>query len=73
MDYSFLVGVHHKELGDCIDMDYLPQKQQQQQQQQQQSSAEDEVALDGRGRRLSPLRRDDGGVQGMDHNEVRDV
>ncbi len=70
MDYSLLVGVHHKELGDAVDMNSFPRKQQQQQQQ---SDVDDEDELDERGRRRATLRRDDGGVQGLDQNEARDV
>ncbi len=79
MDYSLLVGVHHKDLGDIVDLSAIPRQQQQQQQQQQRhsrQSADEEQMYEERGRRVHALRRDDGGVQGADPNEVdlaRDV
>jgi hypothetical protein len=79
MDYSLLVGVHHKDLGDIVDLSAIPRQQQQQQQQQRQhsrQSADEEQMYEERGRRVHALRRDDGGVQGADPNEVnlaRDV
>jgi hypothetical protein len=71
MDYSLLVGVHHKHLGDIVDLSAIPQQQQQQQQQQHwRQSVDEEQLYEERGRRVHALRRDDGGVQGADPNEV---
>jgi hypothetical protein len=69
MDYSFLVGVHHKEMGDAVDMTaFRPPPHVAQQAQR--GSFEEEEEYDERGRRMPVLRRDDGGVQGSDPNEV---
>ena len=65
MDYSLLVGVHHKELGNSVDTSAFPRRQQQAR-----HSGAEEDWLEERGRRLPVLRRDDGGVQGADANEV---
>ena len=69
MDYSLLLGVHHKGLGDIVDLSAIPQQQQQQQQHSRQSVDEEQL-YEERGRRVHALRRDDGGVQGADPNEV---
>ena len=68
MDYSFLVGVHHKEMGDAINMAaFRPPANPPP------TSARnvfEEEEYDERGRRIPVLRTDDGGVQGSDPNEV---
>ena len=67
MDYSFLVGVHHKHMGDAVSMAAFRAPSKLPPQTQQRGFHEQQEESGGVGH---ALRRDDGGVQGVDPNEV---
>ena len=72
MDYSFLVGVHHRHMGDSINVTSFPQQNPQHQQQlagRGRVEEEEYEDMEGGGG-VSIFFKDDGGVQGADPNEV---
>jgi hypothetical protein len=69
MDYSFLVGVHHRAMADAVDLTESPQ----QQSRMEEHSNVDDFGFDEVEQKKSVFCRDDGGVPGADSNEVTNV